>query len=56
MPDDITGNRDEDKVVRSVVFLMGGRFNWILAATVQNLKKLGRFLAYRPPIAAPSTV
>jgi transposase len=36
--------------------ITGAADEFLLAATVQNLKKLVRFLAYRPPIAAPCTV
>ena len=36
--------------------ITGAADEFLLAATVQNLKKLARFLAHRPPIAAPSMV
>jgi hypothetical protein len=36
--------------------ITGAADEFLLAATFQNLRKLVRFLAYRPPMAAPSTV
>jgi hypothetical protein len=36
--------------------ITGAADEFLLAATVQNLKKLVRFLAYRPPMAAPGMV
>ena len=32
--------------------VMGAKDEFLLAATVQNLRKLARFFAYRPPIPA----
>ena len=36
--------------------ITGAADEFLLAATVQNLKKLARFLAHHPPIAAPGMV